>query len=240
MQLKPLIFLISTLTVSTTSFAHEMTQQQFDKMLNEALANDPTILMKGIKTVQIYANEQKRQQEAAKIAHLQDELYHGKNTPVHNRLGEVSLVEFFDYRCGACKANMKTMKTIIQDYPNVRVVFKDVSILGPESEKLAKVALAVNQIDSTKYPAFHTELMSMSAPSLEKSYKLAKLLDIDTQQLIDVSNSKQIADQLAANNRLFAELGLRGTPTMFVEDTKFGGVTGITELRPVINSYMKN
>ena len=53
-------------------------------------------------------------------------------TPVvGNPHGDVTVVEFFDYRCPYCRRAHPNIAALIKDDPNVRIVYKDLPVLGP-------------------------------------------------------------------------------------------------------------
>ena len=91
-----------------------------------------------------------------------------------NPHGDVTLVEFFDYSCGFCKRALPDMLTLIRDDPNLKIVLKELPILGPGSAEAARVAIAVRMQDpeGQKYLAFHRELLG-DAGSATKAKALA-------------------------------------------------------------------
>ncbi len=55
-----------------------------------------------------------------------------------NPHGDVTLVEFFDYSCGFCKRALPDMLTLIKDDPNLKIVLKELPILGAGSAEAAR------------------------------------------------------------------------------------------------------
>jgi protein-disulfide isomerase len=103
-----------------------------------------------------------------------------------NPNGDVTLVEFFDYNCGFCKRALSDMLTLLKQDPNLKVVLKELPILGPGSTEAARVAVAVRMQDpdGQKYLAFHQGLLGEPGPaSKEKAHAAAQKLGLDMAQL---------------------------------------------------------
>jgi protein-disulfide isomerase len=225
---------------AASAIAHEITQQEFNNLLKNAFRDNPELLLSGFKQTQSLVARMKDQEDKARLARLEQAVFFDPSTPVHNPNGVVKVVEFFDYRCGACKRVATAMKTLATEDQNVQIIYKPVAVLGETSSHLAKIALAVHKISPNQYPAYHSQLMSHPQPSVEIAYELAKLLNINSNTVADVANSIEIEDQLATNVQLFMDLGLTGTPTIFVERTKYPGVTALTTLRPEVRKYLND
>ena len=77
--------------------------------------------------------------------------------------GDVTLVEFFDYHCGYCKRVLGDVMALLDDDAGIRIVYKELPILGPQSVTAARAALAAHMQDPEKYLAFHVAMMSSRA-----------------------------------------------------------------------------
>ena len=88
-------------------------RREFDQIFNQLRApDDPTVYVA--------------------ITSRADALFRDASDPVKgNPQGRVTIVEFFDARCGYCKQLHPTMEQLIQRERDVRVVMKDLPILGP-------------------------------------------------------------------------------------------------------------
>jgi protein-disulfide isomerase len=76
-----------------------------------------------------------------------------------NPQGRVVLVEFFDVRCGYCKQLHPTMEQLVQRERDVRVVLKDLPILGPNSVIAARALIAAQR--QNQYGGLHDALMRL-------------------------------------------------------------------------------
>ena len=66
---------------------------------------------------------------------------------------DVTIVEYMDYQCPACRASREPLAQLLARDKKVRVIFRDWAIFGPASEKAARLALASKY--QGKYVAFH-------------------------------------------------------------------------------------
>src|SRR5260370_31870284 len=73
-----------------------------------------------------------------------------------NPNGDVTLVEFLDYHCPYCRQMVPVMMQAENLDPQLRVVYKEFPILGPNSTFAAKASLAAHK--QGKYVAFHRAL----------------------------------------------------------------------------------
>ena len=105
------------------------------------------------------AEEDQRTRDA--IAENTDRLL---NSPGDYSIGpadaKVTVVEFFDYRCGFCKRSASWATGLPEKYDgDVRVIFKELPILSTESEKAALAAIAAGK--QGKYIEMHMGLMEL-------------------------------------------------------------------------------
>jgi len=136
----------------------------------------------------------------------------------------VTVVEFFDYRCGPCRASMSTVNALPAKYQNqVRVVFKEFPILSPESEAAAIAALAAGR--QGKYVEMHQAFMRSPSRFTEVDLvKIADDLDLDMAQWLEDRKDPAIRAQIGETIGLARTVGANATPTFVVGDTLFSGL----------------
>jgi protein-disulfide isomerase len=156
-----------------------------------------------------------------------------------NPHGDVTLVEFFDYSCGFCKRALPDMMALIKDDANLKIVLKELPILGPGSAEAARIAVAVRMqdADGQKYLAFHQQLLGTAGPaSRDKALAAAKDLGLDMAQLEKDAASEEVAATLGEDTRLAAAMGIRGTPGYVVGDEVVLGAVGLAALKTRIGA----
>ncbi len=168
------------------------------------------------------------------VAAHRDELLHDPESPVGgDRDGDVTVVEFFDYRCGYCIAMAPRLETLLEADRGLRFVYKEWPILGPMSEFAARAALAARR--QGRYEDFHSALMRLRGRLTEATVlDAARRLGLDPERLRADMKSPKIDRALRDNRALAAELGITGTPSFVVGDRLIPGAVPLGELKAVI------
>jgi protein-disulfide isomerase len=161
-------------------------------------------------------------------------LLNDPNSPVSGNLdGDVTVVEFFDYRCGYCKRVAGAVSQLQKDDPNVRVVYKDFPILGEASELAARAALASKT--QGKHLAFHEALLaSKSELTQETIFAIAKQVGLDPDQLNKGMQDPTIRTIIEHNRALARELGINGTPGFIVGTELVPGALELKDLKNLV------
>lgn len=136
----------------------------------------------------------------------------------------VTVVEFFDYRCGPCRASMKTVNALPERFDGqVRVVFKEFPILSPESREAAIATLAAGR--QGKYVEMHQAFMQSPSDFKEADLvAVAQDLDLDMAQWAEDRADEGLQAQVDATYQLAATIGANATPTFVIGDTMFSGL----------------
>ena len=99
-----------------------------------------------------------------------------------NAQGAVTIVEFFDARCGYCKQMEPVMDQMLRRQKDVRLVMKDLPILGPNSLLASRALLAAQR--QGKYAELHDALMKLREEPAEPVLKReAERLGLDWAKL---------------------------------------------------------
>jgi protein-disulfide isomerase len=145
---------------------------------------------------------------------------------------DVTLVQFFDYACGYCRASLNDIQRLVREDPKVRVVFRELPILSRESEVAARVSLAA--AEQGRYGAFHTALYAEGRPSAQGIAKAARTAGLDQSQLEAARNAPKVGQELARNVELARALGFSGTPSWVVGDQVLSGAVGYEALKKAV------
>ncbi len=165
--------------------------------------------------------EKQRQQQAVSASRAV--LTQDPDSPVMgNPEGDVAIVEFFDYKCPYCQRVAGTLKDVIAADGKIRLVMKEFPILGPQSIKAARAALAVAR--QGKYEEFHWALMTepgdMSDPHIRQ---VARTVGVDVDRMMADMESPEIQAMIARNHDLAQTLQITGTPAFVIGDTLVPG-----------------
>ena len=150
-----------------------------------------------------------------------------------NPEGDVTLVEFFDYQCGHCKRSLAPVMDLLKNDPGLRIVWKDLPVLGPVSSFAAHASMAAHK--QGKYLAFHEAVMGAQDRLSEDSVMaIAEQVGLDVERLRQEMADPEIAAYLNETQRLARELGITGTPAFVIGNTLVPGAVDGARLRELI------
>ena len=203
-----------------------MERAELETIIHEYIVTHPEVIEEAIIALNARdrANAAKEAQEA--INQNKDQLY---SLDTDHFIGPadapVTVVEFFDYRCGYCKRSMPFVQELPEKYDNkVRVVFKEYPIFGGISETAALAALAAGKQD--KYYDMHVALMNLKSNdelTETKIDELAEEVGVDVRKMRADMQSVALKKQLDDMQRLGHALNLSGTPGFYIGDTAIEG-----------------
>ena len=204
------------------------------QLIHDYYLEHPEALIEAFQRAQ--ATLRAQQQNAAKrmLVERRDELLADPQAPVAgNARGDVTIVEFFDYRCAYCKKAHPGMAGLLADEPGLRFVHKQLPVLGPDSVFAARAALA--SVAQGRYLAFHDAMMAASgALTNEAVLAIADQVGLDRARLARDMVSPEVDAALARNAALAKQLGINGTPSFVVGDMMIPGVAEPAALRQLI------
>jgi protein-disulfide isomerase len=150
-----------------------------------------------------------------------------------NPQGDVTLVMFSDYSCGYCKASAPDIERLLREDPKLRVVWREIPVLGPQSEVAARAALAAAQ--QGRYLPFHRALFAGGRPDDRAlAAAAAKAGGIDGARLKADGAGAAVTREIHANLDLAGRLGIGGTPAFVVGDRLLSGAVGYEALAEAV------
>ena len=141
---------------------------------------------------------------------------------------DVTLVEFFDYACPYCKASNPAVDKLLQEDKGLRVVYRELPILGPDSVTAARLSLEASKLG--RFAQFHDTLWATGRPAPDTNAKAAQAAGIAPQPVQDA----EIETELNRNMKLAGELGATGTPVFVVGARVMNGAVGYDSLKDAI------
>lgn len=212
----------------------EAQREEVVRILRDALTRDPSILRDAIAALQ---EDDERLQAAGRGGAIRAEraaLIADPADPVRgNPQGDVTIVEFHDIRCGFCRRLHPEMEAVIAADRGVRVVMKDLPILGPQSVFGARALLAAHRQGG--YARLQDALMRMRGEPTEAAIQAeVRRLGLDWQRLRRDMEDPAIAARLDANIALAQRLAIRGTPALIIGDTLVPGAVDRATLASIV------
>ena len=150
-----------------------------------------------------------------------------------NPQGDVTLVMFTDYACGYCRASAPDIERLLADDPKLKVVWREIPVLGPPSEQAARVALAAAKAGGG-YLAFHRTMFASGRPDATTIAAAARAAGQPPLALAKAAAAPDIQREIATNLSLAAKLGIGGTPAFVIGDQMISGAVGHDALAKAI------
>jgi len=129
--------------------------------------------------------------------------------------GDVTLVEFMDYRCSFCRRSFPQMMQFVEADGNVRLIIKEFPILGPQSELMSRFAVAVHQIGGDDaYAEVHELLLDLTGDVTDSALQgIAVDLGLDGEAVMERMRAREVTEVLTRNRALAQRLQISGTPS---------------------------
>ena len=194
-----------------------------EQIVRDYLLAHPEVLVQSLTEFQKRQKVAEKQRQQQSVLSSRDALTQDPDSPVMgNPEGDVTIVEFFDYKCPYCKRVAGTLKDVIAADGKIRLVMKEFPILGAKSIQAARAALAVAK--QGKYEEFHWALMTepgdMSDPHIRQ---VARRVGVDVERMTADMESPDIQAMIARNHDLAQTLGITGTPAFVIGDALVPG-----------------
>ena len=208
-------------------------QKAIGAIVKEYLLDNPGVIFEAVEAHRLAQERQARQQAQAKIGEHLAYLTRADAPAIGNPDADITVIEFFDYNCGYCKQALPDIQAAVRDDGNLRVVFKEMPILGPASRTAAAWALAAHR--QGKYFEYHVALMAHKGPkNAGQLARLAKDTGLDVKRMKKDIAGGEIEKELGRVMEIAREIGVSGTPAFIVGRTFIPGYTGEEGLKQAI------
>ena len=197
------------------------------RIVREGLLRDPEVLVAG-------SDALKAKQASTAVAPIRAALetpfassWKGASSPT------VTMTYFYDYACGYCRKSNPDIERLLAEDKGLRVVYRELPILGPDSVAAARVALAASR--AGKFAAYHDGLYREGRPTPQSISTVANALNLTPAEAQDPA----IDAELRKNMSLAGQLGATGTPLFVVGDAVINSAAGYDALKQAIAAARK-
>ncbi len=214
-------------------------QDAVKKMIHDYIMENPSVIADAIEALR-QKEELAAEISARKaITDRKNEILNDPESPVlGNAKGDVTVVEFFDYRCPYCKTMMDMVMDTVKSDGKVRLVMKELPILGPDSVTASRAALAAR--NQKKYEEFHRALMKLKGPINDATVmKTAAEVGLNVERLKKDMDDEGIDTILKNNIQLAHALNISGTPGFIIGDQIAPGAMNQQALKQMIDQARK-
>jgi len=150
---------------------------------------------------------------------------------------EVTIVEFGDLQCPACKRAQPTIEKLLSEVPNAKLIFQQYPLtnLHKWAETASKYALCVNRQNKDAFWKFvdsvyshQDEMQQMTVEQVEPKLKeYVTEAGANADQATQCTSDPAVTAEIINSSALGQEVGVTGTPTLFVGGRKIANVGGI-------------
>jgi protein-disulfide isomerase len=205
-----------------------------EEMVRAYILKNPEIIREAVEALQAKEQQSADERRMATAAQLKEQLLNDPAAPVlGNPAGDVTLVEFFDYRCPYCKKAAPVVDQLLKEDGRIRRVMKEFPILGPESVFASRAALAAKMQD--RYEPMHRALIgAKGALDQDMVFRLAKEAGVDVARLKRDMNAPEVEDALRRNRELASALEITGTPAFIIGNDFVPGAAELETFRTLV------
>ncbi len=202
----------------------------FDRRVRAYLMTHPEVIMEAVSLLERRNQARRAHAQRDLIRRYRYRLLDSGPLPVAgNTAGDVTVVEFFDYRCPYCRQAVPEVKRLLAADPGVRLVRKEFPVLGPDSVRASRAAIAASY--QGKYLAFHDALMTRAGALDEQALMAVALaVGLDTARLVKDMVRPEVDAVIREAHGLARVLGITGTPAFIIGDVLLPGFVEAPDL----------
>ncbi|HEX3499015.1 MAG TPA: DsbA family protein [Stellaceae bacterium] len=245
MSLRLLIcFVIAGLAATPLARAAETVtpaqKSAFEQIIHDYILQHPEVIVEALQSAEEKMKAQSEERARAAVVERRQELLDDATAPVAgNPKGDVTLIEFFDYRCPYCKQVEPALEALLKEDRQLRIVYKELPILGKDSVYATRVALAARK--QAKYDKFHAAMMATKGQIDEKVIlQVATTSGLDIDRLKSDMTASEIDDIIKRNYDLAQALDIHGTPAFIVGGELIPGAIDIATMKQKIAAARKS
>ncbi|MEP0156028.1 DsbA family protein [Pseudophaeobacter sp.] len=202
------------------------------------LMEHPEVILEAVNLLEQQQAADEANRDVAMVAANLEELHNdGYSWVGGNPEGDITLVEFMDYRCGYCRKAAPEVAKLLQADGNIRLIVKEFPILGEASVFASRFAVATKQVAGDEaYEQVHDALIEISSELNEVTLRrLAEGLSIDADAILAAMDSDAVTDELRRTRALAQNLAISGTPTFVLGNQLLRGYLPADQMKILVD-----
>ncbi|NNF01030.1 MAG: DsbA family protein [Pyrinomonadaceae bacterium] len=208
-------------------------RESIESVVHDYLLKNPSIIREALQALEMRERRQQQEKVAQTLRSFKKEIFFDPGSPVlGNPNGDVTLVVFFDYNCGYCKQTLPALAELIENDPQLRIVYKEYPIMGQASQVAAQAAMASTK--QGKYAQFHDALMKAETIDEDSVKTISEGLGINYATLKKDMGDPELNAAILRNLNLANSLGIGGTPSYIVGNQIIPGAIDTVSLTRLI------
>jgi protein-disulfide isomerase len=201
------------------------------------LLENPEILMEMVALLEAREQERKSSTDRELVdRHAKAIFEDGFSFVAGNPDASFTLVEFADYQCGFCRRAHPDVRTLVETDGDIRLIIKELPILGPGSELAARAAISTLMLmGGEAYLRLNNTLMGLDGPVSEESLDHALVeAGLDAAEIRAGMYDPEVTRRLQETQSLAQALAINGTPTFIVHDSVVRGYLPLADMRNLV------
>ena len=210
---------------------------QFRAEVRAYLMDNPEVIMEAVDALREREATQQAQADVDLVSVNAEAIFNdGYSWVGGNPEGDITLVEFLDYRCGYCKKAHDEVAKLLESDGNIRLIVKEFPILGEQSVLASRFAVAVKQVaGNDSYKALNDALMAFQGDvSIAALRRLASTFGLDADAIEAHMESDSVTQEIADTRALAQRLQITGTPTFVMKDELLRGYLPFDQMQALI------
>ncbi len=212
-------------------------KEQFGQQVREYLLQNPEIMIEVFSILEQRQQVAETQEDALLIANNIDEIQNdGYSWVGGNPDGDVTMVEFVDYKCGYCRKAHKEVANLVKSDGNIKLVVKEYPILGEDSYNLSRAAIATLQaLGPDAYKKMYDQFIEHNGPVTNSTIEfLAEKVGLDGAMIIAQLDQTSVDQQIRKTRQLGEALNITGTPAFIFNDQIIRGYIPGDSMKQII------
>lgn len=213
-------------------------EKAIGSLIEKHITENPDVVAKALQALQ--AKQMKAELEKGRLAVLKNKtaLFSAPDDPTGgNPQGDKVLVLFMDPYCGHCRHFQGVLDEAVKSYPNLKLIYKDLPILGEASQLAVSALFAALEQGQDKYDAFHANLLKTDgAQSKDNLISLAKGAGLDSDAFKKALDGAGVKARIQKNQELAESVGIASTPTLILGDILIPGGVPIEVLKKLLDA----
>ncbi|RID93572.1 DsbA family protein [Gemmobacter lutimaris] len=215
----------------------------FGEAVRAYLIENPEVIMEAVSVLEQRQQQQAEADDLKLLADNSDALFNDQNSWLGgNPDGDITVVEFLDYRCGYCRKAWEEVEELVKTDGNIRFVIKEFPILGEQSLISSKFAIATRMVAGDEaYKKVHDALITLRGDATPESLTaLAVDLGLDGAAIVAKMETPEVKAIIDANHALGTTMQINGTPSFVIDQTMVRGYVPLDGMRQIVEGQRQD
>ncbi len=212
-------------------------REAFGAEVRAYLMENPEVIMEAVSQLESRQAQQQAMADEELVAQNADALFRdGYSFVGGNPDGDITIVEFSDYRCGYCRKAFPEVEELIASDGNIRFILKEFPILGEASLTSSRFAIAtMMEAGPEAYKSVHDALMTLDRdPSEPVLRRLSETLGLDADAILARMSDEEVTRRINETRALAQTMQSNGTPSFVFGDQMLRGYVPLDAMQQIV------